>query len=93
MKNNVSEVLKERLKDENISSLTRKLNLPKGLLHRICKEGRNPSLSNIPALVTLCDYLGITLQELLTGSVGPKLITSLSFTDDGTTYLVKIEKK
>ena len=93
MTNNISELLRERLEGENLSALTKRLKLPNGLLHRICREGRNPSLSNIPALVTLCDYLGMTLQELLTGSTGPKLITSLSFTDDGKTYLVKIEKK
>lgn len=81
MNKSVNEILKQALKGENLAQLTRKLGLPRGFLHRIVKEGRSPSLNNLDALKTLSEYLGISLEKLLTGEDEGKIISSICFED------------
>lgn len=92
MENRVNHILREALKGENLSYLTRKLGLPKGFLHRVVKEGRSPSLSNIDALITIANYIGISLEMLLTGKAEGKTVSSIQFEDDNRKYKVNIER-
>lgn len=88
----INKVLKEKLKGENLSYLTKKLGLPKGFLHRIVKENRLPSFSNLDALISLANYLNISLEYLLTGKKSDDSISTFKFEDKGQSYKITIKK-
>ena len=92
MNTEINDRLRKSLKGENLSHLTRKLGLPRGFLHRIIKEGRSPSLSNIDALVKIADYIGISLELLLTGRDQGKIVSHIEFEDENRKYKIKIER-
>lgn len=92
MNKTVNDILRDALKGENLAHLTRKLELPRGFLHRLVKEGRSPSLNNIEALKTLADYLGLTLEYLLTGQKSIATISSIHFEDGNRKYRISIER-
>jgi hypothetical protein len=92
MSHKINEILKKALEGENLSYLTKKLGLPNGLLHRLVKEGRSPSLNNIDALVIIADYLGLSLEQLLTGKEKNRVLTSVQFEDEKRKYKVTLER-
>jgi hypothetical protein len=89
----LSEILKERLKDKNLSAVARSLGIPKTLLHEWTHAKRVPSFANIEHLVVLAAYLNISLEELLVGTPpSDKVISSITFNDHGRKYRVRIER-
>lgn len=89
----LSQILKERLKDKNLSAVARSLGIPKTLLHEWTHAKRAPSFANIGHLLALADYLNLTLEELLVGESGPdKMIDTITFNDQGRKYRVRIDR-
>ena len=89
----VSKILAHRLKGENLSALAKVLEMPRSMLHDWVKGKRVPSLNNIEYIKKLADYLGITLEELLTGATDEKkVISSVLFQDESRQYKVSIER-
>lgn len=87
------EILSERLKDENLTKLSTKIGVPKGLLFEWVKGRRMPSLRNSHYVKKLATYLGLEFEEII---LGPKVdskektIGSVHFSDEKREYLVKI---
>lgn len=89
----VSKILAQRLKGENLSALAKELEMPRSMLHDWVKGNRIPSLNNIEHIKKLADYLGISLEELLTGETDEKkVISSVLFQDESRQYKVSIER-
>lgn len=89
----ITEVLRERLKDENLSKLARELGMSKSLLADWVASRRLPSMRNLGAVIKLADYLGLTLEQLLTGKQEDrKIISSVSFSEEGRSYRISIER-
>lgn len=89
----VSKILAHRLKGENLSALAKELEMPRSMLHDWVKGKRVPSLNNIEFIKKLADYLGISLEELLTGETDEKkVISSVLFQDESRQYKVSIER-
>ena len=87
-----SDVLKKRLKDKNLSQVARELGIPKTLLHEWVNAKRTPSFKNIEYIKRLAEYLSLSLEELLIGEANEKLISSVTFDDQGRKYKIKIER-
>lgn len=89
----MSKILAHRLKGENLSALAKVLEMPRSMLHDWVKGKRVPSLNNIEYIKKLADYLGITLEEQLTGATDEKkVISSVLFQDESRQYKVSIER-
>lgn len=85
-------ILEDRIASKNISSIAKELDIPKSLLHDWVVSGRTPSLKNIHHIESLANYLGLTLDELLIGNKEKKIISSISFEDEGRKYQINIER-
>ena len=92
MGNQISEILKKRLGGENLSKLARDLGIPKTLLHEWVEAKRLPSMKNLAHIKALSNHLGLSLEQLLIGEEN-KVISSISFEDDGRKYIIKIERQ
>lgn len=84
--------LKEKLKDENIVKLCKKLSIPRTVLLEWRDGVSSPSFKNIKHIKSLADYFGMSLEELLITGTNEKLISSVVFSDEGHQFRVKIEK-
>ncbi len=88
-----SKILSIALKGKNISAVAREIDMPKTMLHEWTNAKRVPSLANIEYIKKLADYLGISLEELLTGeSPDTKIISAISFQDDQRQYKISVER-
>lgn len=85
-------ILKERLKDENVTRLCNKLQIPRSILLQWRDGSSSPSFKNIKHLKSLCDYFSMSLEELLIANSSEKLISSVIFSDEGHQFRIKIEK-
>lgn len=88
----LGEVLKKRLKDKNITKVAKELNIPKSVLHEWVTSTRLPSLKSLDHLKKLANYLSLTLDELLSDTINEKIISSVTFDDQGRKYRIKIER-
>ena len=84
-------VLNQRLGNENITFLSKKLNIPRSTLN-FWMNGGTPSLKNIEQLKALATHLGLTLDELLIDSAECKLITAITFSDDDKQFKIRVER-
>lgn len=88
-----SDILKTRLKDKNLSRVSRELGIPKTLLHEWAHAKRSPSFKNIIHIKKLADYLSLSLSQLLLGEDDHhSVINSMQFMDGGKKYRIWIEK-
>ena len=87
-----TKTLAKALDGKNISQIAREIDMPRNLLHDWAKAKRVPSLSNIEYIKKLADYLGLSLDELLVGDDEKRIISSISFSDEGREYRLIIER-
>jgi transcriptional regulator with XRE-family HTH domain len=88
-----SKTLASKLKGENLSALAKKLEIPRSMLHDWVKAKRVPSLSNIDHIQKLAQHLGLSLEELLTGTQSEKkVISSIIFQEDSRQYKISVER-
>lgn len=92
MLKNFQKLLKEKLRDRNLSELSRNLDIPRSLLQDWVHEGRVPSMKNLAHIQKLADFLGYSLDELLTGRSSKKIISSVEFDDGDRKYQVIINR-
>ncbi len=89
----ITEILRERLKGENLSEVARELGISKSLLADWTSSRRLPSMKNIEAVAKLAAYLGLSLEQLLLGKDDErKIISAITFEDDKRKYRVNIER-
>ncbi len=87
------ETLSRHLKNENLTQISKKIGVPKGLLFDWVKGRRTPSLRNSHHVRKLANYLGLSFEELIFGSKENnkgQTIGSVFFADQEREYLVKI---
>lgn len=92
MEKQINKILSEKLRDENLAEVSRKLGIPRSVLQDWIHEGREPSLKNIKHLRKLADYCDMSLEELLTGEKTSKSISSVTFEDDDRKYQITINR-
>lgn len=92
MKKTFHKILKDNFKDKNLSELSRQLEIPRSVLQDWIKDEREPSFKNLDYLKRLADYLGLSLDELLTGETQVKLLSAVTFEDDGKRYQILINR-
>lgn len=86
-------ILKENFADKNLSALSRELDIPRSVLQDWIQEKRQPSMKNLTYVKKIADYLGMSLDDLLIGHPPKrKIISSVTFEDDGKKYQVLIQK-
>lgn len=88
----IADVLKKKLKDKNLAQVARELGIPKTLLHEWVQAKRTPSFKNVGHLKRLADYLSLSLEELLLQEASDRVISSVTFDDNGRKYRIKIER-
>jgi transcriptional regulator with XRE-family HTH domain len=89
----ITDILRERLKGENLSEVARELGISKSLLADWVASRRLPSLKNIEAVAKIASYLGLSLEQLLLGKEDErKIISAITFEDDKRKYRVNIER-
>lgn len=85
--------LNKRLSGKNLSKIATELQIPKSLLHDWVKGKRLPAFKNLSHLQSLSQFLGCTLEELLTGKTSDNsLLSSVLFKDENRSYRIKIER-
>lgn len=87
-----TKTLAKALDGKNISQIAREIDMPRNMLHDWVRAKRVPSLSNIEYVKKLADYLGLSLDELLVGDDEKRIISSISFSDEGREYRLIIER-
>lgn len=92
MEINFTKILSKALDGKNISQIAREIGMPRNMLHDWAKAKRIPSLSNIDHIKSLATYLGLSLEQLLVGDDEKKVISSVSFRDEGREYKLVIER-
>lgn len=92
MTNNFHKTLKTHFKDKNLSELSRTLEIPRSVLADWIKDEREPSFKNLAYIKRIADHIGISLDELLTGEVKTKMLSSVTFEDDGKRYQILINR-
>jgi transcriptional regulator with XRE-family HTH domain len=85
-------ILTKALEGKNLSRVAQDIGMDRNLLFQWAKSKRSPSLKNIHYIKKLADYLGLTLEELLIGEEEKKVISSISFSDEGREYRLIIER-
>ncbi len=88
----IHQILQKKLKGQNLSKVARDLGIPKQRLHDWVEAKRYPNFKNATELWSLAEYLGLSFEELIFGEVTNKIISSVTFEDDGKVYKVNIEK-
>lgn len=92
MKKTFHKILKDAFKDKNLSELSRQLEIPRSVLQDWIKDEREPSFKNLDYLKRIADYIGISLDELLTGETQTRMLSSVTFEDDGKRYQILINR-
>ncbi|MBI2812228.1 MAG: helix-turn-helix transcriptional regulator [Candidatus Melainabacteria bacterium] len=87
-----SDLLNKRLADKNLAKLARDLKIPRTVLHDWVSARREPSFRNVHHLRALAQYLGLSLDELLTDQSRERVISAIAFEDGGRKYRVKVER-
>lgn len=90
----LSQVLKRELKSQKQSEVAKACGISKSLLNDWLAARRLPSAKNLPHLLKLANYLGLTLEQLVFDQ-NPKEINTIAstrFSDGGIEYRVNIEK-
>jgi transcriptional regulator with XRE-family HTH domain len=87
--------LADLIGNENISAVAKEVGMPISLLHDWVKGRRIPSLRNLRHLISISNYLNMTLDELLGGrrQSGVAHLRSFDFQDGDRKFVVRIEKK
>ncbi len=89
----LSRILKRELKGKVLSRVANDIGISISILHDWHSSSRKPSAKNMWQLKKLADYLGLSLEEILFGESSPnKVISSTTFTDNGQTYRIVIER-
>ncbi|MFA6238141.1 MAG: helix-turn-helix domain-containing protein [Bacteriovorax sp.] len=86
---NFNKVLKENFKGKNLSELSRQLGVPRSVLADWCDD-KQPSFTNMDYIMSIANFLGLSLEELLVGNKSPRILSSITFEDDGRKYQVLI---
>lgn len=84
--------LKDNFKGKNLSELSRQLEIPRSVLQDWIKDEREPSFKNLDYLKRIADHIGITLDELLTGESEARMLSAVTFEDDGKRYQIQINR-
>lgn len=92
MKKTFHSILKENFKNKNLSELSRQLEIPRSVLQDWIKDEREPSFKNLNYLKSIAEHLGMSLDELLTGEVQTKMLSSVTFEDEGKRYQILINR-
>lgn len=92
MKSHFHKILKQSFSNKNLSELSRQLEIPRSVLQDWIKDEREPSFKNLEYLKRISDYLGISLDELLTGEPKERMLSSVTFEDDGKRYQILINR-
>lgn len=92
MKNSFHKVLKDHFKDKNLSELSRQLKIPRSVLQDWIKDEREPSFKNLNYLKRIAEHLGLSLDELLTGETQTKMLSAVTFEDEGKRYQILINR-
>lgn len=92
MTNNFHKILKAHFKDKNLSELSRTLEIPRSVLADWIKEEREPSFKNLNYLKRIAEYLGMSLDELLTGESQVRMLSAVTFEDEGKRYQILINR-
>lgn len=91
--NHFFDYLQSQLKSSNLSAIALELDIPKALLHDWVQARRSPSLKNMKHVKKIADHLGVSLEYLLFGQQEEeKVVSAISFEDEGKTYKVVITK-
>ncbi len=85
-------ILRDRLKDENITRLCIRLSIPRSVLLQWRDGSSAPSFKNLKHLKALSDHFGMTLEELLLAQSNEKLISAVTFYHEKAQFRIKIEK-
>jgi len=90
----LSQVLKRELKSQKQSDVAKACGISKSLLNDWLAARRLPSAKNLPHLLKLANYLGLTLEQLVFDQNPREIntIASTRFSDGGVEYRVNIEK-
>ena len=92
MKNSFHKILKDHFKDKNLSELSRHLEIPRSVLQDWIRDEREPSFKNLNYLKRIAEYLGLSLDELLTGETQTKMLSAVTFEDEGKRYQILINR-
>jgi hypothetical protein len=87
---NFTKILNKKLKGVNLSQLSRDLDIPSTLLFEWKQAKRLLSFKNLHHVKKLANYFGMSVDELLFGTSGPDLITSVMFEDNKKKYRIKL---
>lgn len=87
-----NKIIGEKLKDQNLSEISRKLGIPRSVLQDWIHEGREPSLKNIEYIKKIADFCDLSLEELLTGEMSSKNISTIVFEDENRKYKISINR-
>ena len=86
-------VLQRELQGKVLSRVAKEIGISVALLHDWHSSSRKPSAKNMYQLKKLADYLGLTLEEILFDQeTDKKTICSTTFSDNGKTYRINIER-
>ena len=86
------EFLRNRLADENLSQVARKIGVSRAVLHQWVSGRRTPSLASVESLQRLAAHLNVSLEELLVGRQAERVISTVTFKDEKRHYRIKIER-
>ena len=87
------QILENHFSGRNLSELARELDMPRSILQDWVQSKRSPSMKNLKYLSRIADYLELTLDELLvSGKEKRKVLTSISFSEEGRTYNIIINR-
>lgn len=92
MKKTFHTILKDNFKDKNLSELSRQLEIPRSVLQDWIKDEREPSFKNLDYIKRIADHIGVSLDELLTGEAQSRMLSSVTFEDDGKRYQILINR-
>ena len=89
----LSDVLQRELEGKVLSRIAKDVGISVALLHDWHSSARKPSAKNIPQVKKLAEYLGLSLDEILFDEkTNKKIICSTTFSDEGKTYRINIER-
>lgn len=92
MKKKFNKLLQTQFAEKNLSELSRQLKIPRSVLQDWIRDEREPSFKNLDYLIRIAEYLGLTLDELLTGESNARMLSSVTFEDDGKRYQILINR-
>lgn len=92
MKKKFNKLLQAQFAEKNLSELSRQLKIPRSVLQDWIRDEREPSFKNLDYLKRIAEYLGLTLDELLTGESNARMLSSVTFEDDGKRYQILINR-